>query len=135
MELLVVKNLSFIGERIKEMRRANGLTQKELGEKLNLLNSTISNYENGRSSPDVNTLYALSSVLNCSVDYLLGKTDAVHEVVSEDGRDAVDNEEMVQEIMRLLKSKGVSKPGEKMSEEKRERLLKFLEKAIELSEI
>lgn len=38
-----------IGKNIKELRRARGLTQEELGERLHVTRQTVSNYENGVS--------------------------------------------------------------------------------------
>lgn len=37
--------------------------------------SSVANYENGQNFPNTDILLKLSEVFNCSVDYLLGKTD------------------------------------------------------------
>ena len=62
-------------KRIKELRIESGITQKELAEKLNLTNSTICDWEKGRSEPDLQTLTQIAAVFDVSVDYLLGLSD------------------------------------------------------------
>lgn len=56
-----------IGEKIKEFRIKNNLTQTELGDKLFVSDKTISSYESGRTLPDINTLIEISNVLNVSI--------------------------------------------------------------------
>lgn len=64
-----------ITERIKRARKAAKLTQEELAMKVNTTKGTISNYENGHSTPSNQMLVELSEVLNVTTDYLLGKDD------------------------------------------------------------
>lgn len=63
-----------LGDRIKELRNSLKLTQDELGEKVGASKFTMSKYERGINEPDVATLKKLSEVLDCSVDYLVGKS-------------------------------------------------------------
>ena len=58
--------------RIRELRKQNNLTMKQLGEKLGLGESTISQYETGKREPDLKTLVKISECFHVSVDYLLG---------------------------------------------------------------
>lgn len=58
----------FIGAKIKEYRKKKNLTQEELGKKIGVGLSTISGYERGSSSPDNEKIYALSKVLEVSVN-------------------------------------------------------------------
>ena len=51
-----------IGEFIRKQRISNGLTQTDLGKLLNVANTTISNYENGISMPDINMFMNLSKI-------------------------------------------------------------------------
>lgn len=62
-------------QRLRAARKAKGLTQEELAKKIHTKKATISNYENGYSSPNNETLSLLADVLMTSVDYLLGRTD------------------------------------------------------------
>ena len=62
-------------QRLRAARKAKGLTQEELAKKIHTKKATISNYENGYSSPNNETLSLLADILMTSVDYLLGRTD------------------------------------------------------------
>ncbi|MFV3012943.1 helix-turn-helix domain-containing protein [Clostridium botulinum] len=67
-----MNNLGYI---IKKLRKENNLTQKELGDKLNVGKSTISQYENNINTPDIDIIKKISKIFDVSVDYLLGNTD------------------------------------------------------------
>ncbi|WP_414047440.1 helix-turn-helix transcriptional regulator [Macrococcus equi] len=54
-----------INKAIKENRITNKLTQKELGDILNVSDKTISSWETGRTYPDVSMIITLSEVLIC----------------------------------------------------------------------
>ncbi len=60
-------------KRLKKLRTEKNLTQKELGEKINLNGSTISFYERGKRIPDYKTLNQLADFFNVSTDYLIGR--------------------------------------------------------------
>lgn len=60
---------------LKKIRKLKNITIKELANALNLAESTISLYENGKREPDFNTLSKISDYFNVSIDYLLGKED------------------------------------------------------------
>ena len=61
-----------IGNRIKEVRERNGLTQSELAKKLGLTRSGVNAWEMGISIPSAQYLIGLSKLFKVSVDYLLG---------------------------------------------------------------
>ena len=56
---------------LRDLRRARGMTMKELGEKVGVAESTISQYETGRRDPDFETLLKLAEQFDVSVDYLI----------------------------------------------------------------
>ena len=58
--------------RIKELRKKNHLTLKDMGSKLSMLDSTLSQYENEKRTPNEATWQALANFFNVSVDYLKG---------------------------------------------------------------
>ena len=62
-----------IGERIRNERLKKGYTQKELGDLIGVSSSAICGYENGKKKPALSIIIRLSSVLNLSIDYLLGR--------------------------------------------------------------
>ena len=61
--------------RIKILREESGYTQQELADKLDGAKSTVAMYENETRKPSMEVLIKLSEIFNCSIDYLLGKTD------------------------------------------------------------
>ena len=62
-----------IGDILANLRREKGIGQKEMASLLNLSVGTISNYENGVHSPDLNTLCRLADFFDVTADYLLGR--------------------------------------------------------------
>lgn len=59
-----------IGKFIQEKRKAAGLTQSELAEKLNITDRAISKWENGICLPDVSVMPELCDILNISINDL-----------------------------------------------------------------
>lgn len=65
-----------IGSTIKNLRKQNHLTQYQLAKELQMSRTTITNYENDYSSPDLDTLVALANYFHVSTDYLLSNQSA-----------------------------------------------------------
>ena len=61
-----------LSKRLKELRMESGLTQRELGERVNVTKVSICCYENGTRVPTLDTLTKLGETLDVDVDYLLG---------------------------------------------------------------
>ena len=74
-----------VGSRIKEVRKAAGLSLQEVAERLNrdyganINKGMISKYENGIHEPSAGTLYCLSNIFGVSANYLSCKTDLPNE--------------------------------------------------------
>ena len=62
-------------DRAYELRKAAGLSQKELGEVLGLSQKAISTIEGGQRSTTIEKLVLLAKYFQVSTDYLLGRTD------------------------------------------------------------
>ena len=60
-----------VGNFIAVMRKEQGFTQEELGERLGVTNKTISRWETGKYMPDIDKLQELSTCLGVSVNELL----------------------------------------------------------------
>jgi transcriptional regulator with XRE-family HTH domain len=69
--------------RIKQLRLEKKLTQKELGDIIGVAHNAIANYEIGGRSPDYSILSKLADYFECTVDYLLGRTDKKNHVILE----------------------------------------------------
>ena len=60
-----------IGNQIKQHRAALNLSQEELAEQVYVTRQTLSNWENGKTYPDVNSLLRLSGVFGVTLDELV----------------------------------------------------------------
>lgn len=60
-----------IGETLKEKRMEQQLTQEQLSEKIFVSRKTISNWETGKTTPDIDSLIRLANLFNLSLDNLL----------------------------------------------------------------
>ncbi|WP_353856468.1 helix-turn-helix transcriptional regulator [Bacillus sp. Bos-x628] len=72
-----------LSKRLKSVRKNKGLTQEELAKRVKTTKGTISNYENGHSTPSNEMLKDLADALDTTTDYLLGRTDNINEHTSE----------------------------------------------------
>ena len=60
-----------IGNKIQAIRTENGMTQAEFAEKFNVTRQSVSNWENNKHYPDLDTLCKISDEYNVSFDILL----------------------------------------------------------------
>lgn len=71
-----------IGERIKELRKKNRYTQKQIGAMCGVSDISVYNWERNKVEPNTDTLCRLADIFGVSVDYLLGRTTE-HEIKKE----------------------------------------------------
>lgn len=73
-----------LGSRIKELRKSQNINQDELAEKLFVSRQTISNWENDKSYPDIQSVLLLSEIFGVSVDQLLkGDVEKMERIITE----------------------------------------------------
>ena len=60
-----------VGARIAALRKARGLTQEQLAERLHVTRQAVSSWETANSYPDVEMLAALSEALEVSIEELI----------------------------------------------------------------
>jgi transcriptional regulator with XRE-family HTH domain len=72
-----MEDKNVFGDRLRHMRKKAGLTLQQLGDKVGLDNSTISNYEMSKMYPSYFILLRLLDVFDCSLDYLTGLDDEI----------------------------------------------------------
>jgi len=65
-----------IGERLRKLRKAKGMTQEQVAAYLNAAKSTVSQYENNVNEPDLKTLVKLADLFGVTVDHLFGREQA-----------------------------------------------------------
>ena len=72
-----------LNNQIKRYRTDMDLSQEALAEKVYVTRQTISNWENGKSYPDIHSLLLLSSVFHVTIDQLIkGDVKIMKEVIS-----------------------------------------------------
>lgn len=94
---------------IREFREELGLTQKDLADEIGNSQRNVSNWENGTSEPDCETILLLSETLNVSIDELFGKESV-----------AINNQPLMSVEYSLLKS------VRKLTDAQKYALLQFL---------
>lgn len=62
-------------DRLKALREDNDILSKDFAKAMNVESSTISNWERGARFPKEDMLIKIADYFNCSLDYLLGRTD------------------------------------------------------------
>ncbi len=63
------------GEKIRYLRLKNNLTSRELSKALNISESSISLYENGKRKPSIELIIKIADYFNVTTDFLLGVSD------------------------------------------------------------
>lgn len=61
-----------ISKNILFYRKKTGLTQSQLAEKLNVKTTSVSSWERGANSPDIETLYSVCQLFNITLDEMYG---------------------------------------------------------------
>lgn len=69
--------------RLKELRKQKKYNQEYLAMELNVSQATISAYETGERTPDLEMLIRIASYFNVSVDYLIENSDILKTLSSD----------------------------------------------------
>ena len=67
----------FIGSRVRELRKAKGLTQQDLADMINVTKVSVCCYEKGTRTPNLDTFVDLINALDTTAAYLLGMDNVV----------------------------------------------------------
>lgn len=84
-----------IGEKLKNSRLNAGMTQEQIAEKINVSRQTISNWENGKSLPDVISLIKISDLYQISLDDLLKGDGKMMDKIKKDTDTVKSNQTMM----------------------------------------
>lgn len=68
-------NEQILAKRLKELRESMNLTQSQFGDLINVAQTTLSPYENGSKTPNIDTLYNIAEKCDISMDWLCGRTN------------------------------------------------------------
>ena len=77
-------SLDLFKERLSEARKEKGFTQAELARRLGVTAQAVSKWERGNAYPDIELLDGISTVLDCSLDYLFQYEKGTKSYVSQD---------------------------------------------------
>lgn len=112
-----------IGQRIRQLRKENNITQEELGKMYGLAKSTVSLYESGRSNPDDEIKQKIADHFNVSIDWLLGRTDerrTADEIIAEYKEKELEFEELFDRFNIYFE-------GKKLTEKDKKSIISFLQ--------
>lgn len=70
--------MQYFGEKLRELRLREGMTQHQLADKIGLVGGTISAYEQGKKYPSLEILIKICVLFNVSSDYMLGLNDDIN---------------------------------------------------------
>ena len=100
--------------RLKELRKNNHLTQKELAENLQMPTSTLANYESGNRTPNQTQLINMSKYFHVSVDYLIGKSEYKNALEEYDANLGEKRLQQITDEVNFYKNLDQSKRGVKI---------------------
>lgn len=84
-----------IEKKLKDARAKAGLTQEQVAEKIMVSRQTISNWENGKSLPDIISIMNLSDLYQISIDELVKGDKRMKEKLAKDANTAKDNKRII----------------------------------------
>lgn len=82
-------------ERLKMLMDEKKITAKQLSKELHINKNSFTYWKKNGNIPKGNSLQALADYFNCSIDFLLGKTD-------EKTKQVIQNEQPVSDNLKLL---------------------------------
>lgn len=62
-------------EKLLTLRKANNLTQEQLAEKLDVSRQSISKWESGQATPELEKIVVMSAIFDVTTDYLLKSSE------------------------------------------------------------
>lgn len=104
-------------KQLKELRKRQKITQKDLAIALNLDPSSISKYESDSASPSPEVLLKIANYFNVSTDYLLQNESSINN--SDNGLTERDNRDITKDLDNIMEklSRGEDGPASYNGEE------------------
>jgi len=87
-----------VGQNIKRFREEKGFSQEQLAERLNVTRQAVSNWENGKTQPDINTLHNIAGILEISIEELIYGEKQEKTVVHNHTHQHIDNKHVTRGI-------------------------------------
>lgn len=67
--------MNIVGTRLRALRESLHLSQKQIAEIIDCMQSAVYRYENGKAEPPIKTMLWYADYFDVSVDYIYGRTD------------------------------------------------------------
>lgn len=64
--------MQIFSERLRELRKSAGITQRQIAARLNISQQSYARYESGTGEPNLETLAKIAEIFDVTADYLLG---------------------------------------------------------------
>lgn len=87
--------------RLKQLREDLGITQDELAKLLNLTQSTIAYYENGRKMPTLENAMIIAKIFETSLDYLVGVSECRKAEIIKENQETYPSNTLLNDIDNL----------------------------------
>lgn len=110
-----------ISNNITFYRKKLGYTQNQLAEKIGVKTTSVSSWERGANSPDIETLYAICKLFNISLDEMYGVNTENGYLVNNESSKTKTKEPEFDKVELLI-----ARNGKKMSKDQKLRLIQLL---------
>ena len=125
-----------IGKKIFDARKSMKLSRKELGEKVNLHESTVKRYEDGDiKTLDIEKIKDFALALNLDFEYLIGLTNNSNELNNRDKKDIEKDLKKIMDDFRDGESGPVYFDGIELDEDDMDKLEIAMRTALEIAKV
>jgi len=118
--------MEIVGQRLRALRESVGLSQNKLAGMIGTRQSSINRYENGQSTPSVQTLLWYADYFDVSMDYIFGRTDKpqgkLYSYEPQLIRDKTENNEELRQFVEMCFD-----PKSPMNDKLKKTLIRMLE--------
>lgn len=88
-------------EKLIKLRKEAGFSQEELGNKLNVARQTVSKWELGETTPEMDKLIKISEIFNVTLDELI-KEESINEKINN-----TNSQKLAGMVIKILKGLGI----------------------------
>ena len=90
-------------ERLLELRKKKGWSQEELGYKLDVSRQTVSKWESGQTTPELEKLRNLAKIFEISVDELISEEDIIKEEINTEKEEPKSSDKKCSKVFKYIK--------------------------------
>lgn len=94
-----------LGEKIQELRKARGMTQKDLAGFLGYSESFVSYVEKGERKIAIDDVQKIAKIFSVDMDFLIGKPKVSHFRSTTDQNDPTDYDKMMNDFLKYVDGK------------------------------